>query len=822
MSQTQRILWYQWFCASASALVIGLQPAIAAAEVILPDDADSGGQARYFSDSPYQSRRIAHDLTKSDPRYADMPEDDIPGYHISAPRVESLPMLPVTSLTPPQPVKAKSVKIAVSGDPGRMEPAAPVASVTAVAPLPWRVAAKPAPAKAPEIAVRKVESGNPVMASRLPPMFASFFSRPKPDGVAEIPPGPAAIVVANTQPAPQVVKVIAPSVNVPAALASAPAAEAKPDIQIVAADVPVLVFASPEAVGIAPVSPSDAAEIKAPVAAEMARPELQIIADVPVPVIAPPEAVNVAAMDVAGRTPSPAVETAKPEAAFAAASMRVNAPPPMETPRKDAPKMAAQAAMDVASSAQEAAHATPPVPVIAAPEAMQAELPASPAPRPVTSSAPVALPEKNPAALMPVAGGASNATNRNHVTPTYNTSFSFSLWGHHVTQPAASAVAAPADDALPVLRVSAEAMVSQMLASVRDSAPISPPVQLANAAPVREEKNRVELALATDADGNPAQQPTPDMRRRRMSVAPGISAPVPSVPVASVPDTPTPVIQPPGVLLSSSMPEGVLPPETTPSLSAQSKHIIDSLPPEREPANVNRPPIHLDHAHKNALEQDTATETHEHEGVGVSIKVKRPNANISQMLESAYNALITGNQEEAIATYRDVLSMEPGNKLALFGLATTYHRAGQIALARPLYGKLLAIDPGNVEGLNNFLVLLADEAPEQALVELQKLERTHPHFSPIPAQIASIYEKAGDYDHAARNLKLALELSPENIKYRYNMAIVLDKAGAWDDAAVFYQQLLTDADRGEKLPTSPDEIQERLTFIRSNRPKRSF
>jgi Flp pilus assembly protein TadD len=155
----------------------------------------------------------------------------------------------------------------------------------------------------------------------------------------------------------------------------------------------------------------------------------------------------------------------------------------------------------------------------------------------------------------------------------------------------------------------------------------------------------------------------------------------------------------------------------------------------------------------------------------------------------------------------------------LFGLATTYHRAGQLQLARPLYGELLSVDPHNVEGLNNFLVLLADESPKDALAELEHLEKSHPGLSIIPAQMAIIHEKMGDYDAAMEKMNIAISLSPENLKYRYNMAIILDKKGDWQNAAIFYKQLLTASERGEKIAANLESIQQRMTFISTNKPK---
>lgn len=249
------------------------------------------------------------------------------------------------------------------------------------------------------------------------------------------------------------------------------------------------------------------------------------------------------------------------------------------------------------------------------------------------------------------------------------------------------------------------------------------------------------------------------------------------------------------------------------ALSAESLAVLDSLPPEVRSSNVPKKNVTLDRSNKAGSEEDAVKK---HEAYGMKISVKRPKVDVFRMLESAYNSLIAGDQQYAITLYKEVLDEEPDNTLALFGLATTYHRAGQTTLARPLYAKLLEIDPHNVEGLNNFLVLLADESPDAALEELEKLRQSHPGFSPVLAQMALIHERRGEYDLAAQKLAQANSISPENLKYQYNMAIVLDKMKDWPEASKWYQRLLTASERGEKIPGNAQEIQQRLTFIRSN------
>lgn len=275
----------------------------------------------------------------------------------------------------------------------------------------------------------------------------------------------------------------------------------------------------------------------------------------------------------------------------------------------------------------------------------------------------------------------------------------------------------------------------------------------------------------------------------------------------------------PGVAANAKMDKS----EPEPSLSSESKRIVTKIP-----ANIDKPkqapegPLNVEHGRDTEYISATApvtgaTDTATHESMGIKIEIKRPAMNLNYELEKAYSALISGQADEAIKIYKNVLSNAPDNKLALFGLATTYHRAGQIDLARPLYGKLLALDPDNRDALNNFLVLLADESPQEALTQLEKLEERNPAFSPIPAQMAVIYQKLGDSEKASEKMFKAISLAPENLTYRYNLAIMLDKQNKYDEAAKLYRQILEAHLRGQVIPGEPTKIQERLTFISSNR-----
>lgn len=324
------------------------------------------------------------------------------------------------------------------------------------------------------------------------------------------------------------------------------------------------------------------------------------------------------------------------------------------------------------------------------------------------------------------------------------------------------------------------------------------------------------------------------------------AAPVPAVPVTAAPATTAPVmLAAPPAALAAPPPEpapAAAPPAPTPEdparplppsladaseprreISQESREILHRLP---EPAAAKKPrPVSEELAllrGKNAAEEPPpAAEARPgavtSDALGIKIEVKAQRLNLDYELEKAYNALVAGNSDAAGGIYRNVLESDPGNKNALFGLATIYHRAGQLEKARPLYAQLLTVDPNNRDGLNNFLVLLADEAPEDALTHLERLREANPDFSPIPAQIAVICQKLNMTDKAIANMTRAIELAPENLAYRYNFAIMLDKQRKYDEAAVLYRQILQAYQRGDKVPGNIQQIQQRLTFISSNR-----
>jgi tetratricopeptide (TPR) repeat protein len=153
------------------------------------------------------------------------------------------------------------------------------------------------------------------------------------------------------------------------------------------------------------------------------------------------------------------------------------------------------------------------------------------------------------------------------------------------------------------------------------------------------------------------------------------------------------------------------------------------------------------------------------------------------------------------------------NTNVLFALASLYQRLSQYKEAKIHYKKLLTVDPDYKKALNNYLVLMSEESPGQALTELKEMERVNPDFSPIQAQIGMIYAQMGDYASAEKYLHRSIILAPEVLHYRYNLAVVYDNMKKYSEAIAVYKQILDAGGASEVLPQNSNSIRNRMTYL---------
>jgi len=251
-------------------------------------------------------------------------------------------------------------------------------------------------------------------------------------------------------------------------------------------------------------------------------------------------------------------------------------------------------------------------------------------------------------------------------------------------------------------------------------------------------------------------------------------------------------------------------------LAPKTKEMLDKIPrgvgtQKKSPKqNVSIKRGYLDDV---VLEKGEEVKKPENPNLDIKMSKKAAPTDTIKQLDDALKALTVGQYEVAISLYKAVLKRDSKNHDALFGLATSYQKSGQKQQARAAYSNFFKKYPSDEAGLNNFLVLVATEAPQQALRELDILSERSPEFAAIYAQKSVIYNRMNDKNKAMQNMARALRLAPENNTYRYNLAVIMDEAGQKDSAIRIYRELISESYQGTALPVSRQDIIERLNYI---------
>lgn len=264
--------------------------------------------------------------------------------------------------------------------------------------------------------------------------------------------------------------------------------------------------------------------------------------------------------------------------------------------------------------------------------------------------------------------------------------------------------------------------------------------------------------------------------------------------------------------------------QSSSSLTKQSQKTIEKLKKSIKQQHLSQESININAANRAYKEKvnkssDIINQSEKNSKYNFNIvinnKTESEAITMKHSLHDAYMAFKLGQIEVATHLYEEILYKDPENLDALFALGTIYHMNYQFEDARDKYIEILSINPQHNKALNNFLALLSNEDPSLALAEMKKLEKVNNSISVIPAQIAMIYYKLNDLDNALEYLKKAIYIEPKNTNYRYNFAIMLDKSGYYQHAAMMYRELINISYHGYKIPIRVDQLTERILYLSS-------
>lgn len=150
-----------------------------------------------------------------------------------------------------------------------------------------------------------------------------------------------------------------------------------------------------------------------------------------------------------------------------------------------------------------------------------------------------------------------------------------------------------------------------------------------------------------------------------------------------------------------------------------------------------------------------------------------------QQVRRGDNALADGRLDEAERAYRRAAELDAGAPLALVGLGDVARARQDAAAAERAYRRALQREPGNLGALAGLAELYAEQSPARALTfidalpadQRQTLAATRQRLRLVQLRAAAEQDTdRGDWAGAARHLRQARELAPDDVWLSYSLA----------------------------------------------------
>jgi arylsulfatase A-like enzyme/Tfp pilus assembly protein PilF len=146
---------------------------------------------------------------------------------------------------------------------------------------------------------------------------------------------------------------------------------------------------------------------------------------------------------------------------------------------------------------------------------------------------------------------------------------------------------------------------------------------------------------------------------------------------------------------------------------------------------------------------------------------------------------------DAATSYKRSLVLKPDSDLALINLANAYRRLGQDENAMVGYQRYLERDPRNAYVWYQLGELQSDRGLlNDALNSFSRALAMDGSLNPARVARGAVRIQQGDLDAAEREIRSAIEKDPTIRLGSYNLALIAEGRGRWDEAAQLYEQEL--------------------------------
>lgn len=132
----------------------------------------------------------------------------------------------------------------------------------------------------------------------------------------------------------------------------------------------------------------------------------------------------------------------------------------------------------------------------------------------------------------------------------------------------------------------------------------------------------------------------------------------------------------------------------------------------------------------------------------------------SKALTAGLDAQLRGDTATATAKFREVVTLDPGNKLAFYNLGLIEQNQNNLTAAETEYRKAIAIDPAYAPALYNLGIIVADSNADEAIALYRKATEADPSFARAYLNLGLLLFDTGDAIGSAQALTQAVRLDP--------------------------------------------------------------
>jgi tetratricopeptide (TPR) repeat protein len=173
------------------------------------------------------------------------------------------------------------------------------------------------------------------------------------------------------------------------------------------------------------------------------------------------------------------------------------------------------------------------------------------------------------------------------------------------------------------------------------------------------------------------------------------------------------------------------------------------------------------------------------------LKIDVPAAEVYRLFDLGMEQAEQGQDEQAIASFRGALAVDPEYAEAHNSLANVLARRGRADEAVAHYRKVLELKPGHVEPHNNLGIALAGRGQvEEAIAHYQQALEIKPDSEEAHYNLGNALAGRGRVDEAVAHYQKALETKPDFAEAHNNLANVLAGRGRIEEAIAHYRQAL--------------------------------